>query len=86
MCQHGFRNQRARIKAYRTRSDEVAPAQGQEIRRAGTSSYEMNCHVVGPIAIAQVANRSVETARGPISLAFAPAAAQAVASATLPVP
>src|SRR5699024_7347149 len=78
---------------------QVAPAERQEIRRAGPGAYEMNGHrpspplahlalsaPLTPSASAQVARPSPEITRGPSSRAPAPAAASAAASARLPVP
>ena len=58
MGQHPFRHERARIKTYRAGRDQIAPAQCQKIRSAGSGANEVDGHGSGPSATAQVAMRS----------------------------
>src|SRR6185437_11555169 len=72
-------HERTRIQADRTTGDEIASAQGNEIRRAGSGADEMNRHDPSPMAIAQVT--LFAATRAPSSRAFDPAATSADASA-----
>src|SRR2546429_9801321 len=49
MREHLLWHQRAGIKTDRTGRDEIAPAQGQEIGRAGSGADEMHGHSPSPL-------------------------------------
>src|ERR1700730_16129651 len=63
MRKNVLRHKRAGIETDRTGGDEVAPAQGEQVGRAGAGADEMHGHGSSPSAIAAVAVLSRETLR-----------------------
>src|SRR6185312_14876317 len=79
-----LRHQRAGVKADRRAADEVAAAQGDEVRRAGPRADEMDDHRPLPQAIAHVTPSPIM--RGAMRRAPGPAPASAAASETEATP
>src|SRR5260370_6618939 len=79
-------HKRAGIETDRTGGDKVAPAQGEQVGRAGAGADEMHRHGSSPSAIAAVAVLSRETVRVETRRPCRPTAATAAASASEPTP
>src|SRR3546814_4755581 len=86
MIEQGGGHQRSGLETDRSTRDQGAPAQGEEVGRAGTGADELNGHGAELSARAQLAKRSEEKARGARRRPFCVSAASAVASATMPAP